>query len=113
MRNYQYIHEFIPKMYNGVESKQTLKELKLDYIIIVKQAYLNAKLMQYKITKSKNRTFECGNGCCGIVVGLCFTVQSNTFNRKKKSYLKTIIKRLTRKTICYSKTEYMHDIVIG
>ena len=32
---------------------------------------------------------------------------------RKNLTLRTRIKRLARKTICYSKTEYMHDIVIG
>jgi len=32
---------------------------------------------------------------------------------KKNLTLRTRIKRLARKTICYSKTEYMHDIIIG
>ncbi|MCI9355307.1 MAG: hypothetical protein HFE58_11030 [Firmicutes bacterium] len=32
---------------------------------------------------------------------------------RKNIALRTKIKRLTRKTICYSKTEYMHDIIIG
>lgn len=31
----------------------------------------------------------------------------------KNLTLRIRIKRLARKTICYSKTEYMHDIVIG
>ena len=32
---------------------------------------------------------------------------------RKNLTLRTRIKRLARKTICYSKTEYMHDIIIG
>jgi insertion element IS1 protein InsB len=31
----------------------------------------------------------------------------------KHSNLRTRIKRLVRRTICFSKTEYMHDLVIG
>jgi insertion element IS1 protein InsB len=31
----------------------------------------------------------------------------------KHPYLRTRIKRLARKTICFSKTIYMHDLVIG
>ena len=32
---------------------------------------------------------------------------------RKNLTLRTKIKRLARKTICYSKTEYIHDIIIG
>jgi insertion element IS1 protein InsB len=32
---------------------------------------------------------------------------------RKHLRLRTRIKRLTRKTICFSKTEEMHDLVIG
>ncbi|NOR70795.1 MAG: hypothetical protein GQ532_14060 [Methylomarinum sp.] len=32
---------------------------------------------------------------------------------RKNLNLRTWIKRLTRKTICFSKSEKMHDIVIG
>lgn len=40
--------------------------------------------------------------------------KANTQKIERKNLnLRTRIKRLTRKTICYSKTEQMHDIVIG
>lgn len=40
--------------------------------------------------------------------------KANTQSIERKNLtLRTRIKRLTRKTICFSKTEYMHDIVIG
>ena len=31
----------------------------------------------------------------------------------KHSNLRTRIKRLVRRTLCFSKTEHMHDLVIG
>ncbi|MCI9355006.1 MAG: hypothetical protein HFE58_09470 [Firmicutes bacterium] len=41
-------------------------------------------------------------------------VKKNTQKIERKNItLRTRIKRLTRKTIYYSKTEYMHDIIIG
>ena len=40
--------------------------------------------------------------------------KSNTQTIKRKNLtLRTRIKRLTRKTICFSKPQEMHDIVIG
>jgi insertion element IS1 protein InsB len=40
--------------------------------------------------------------------------KSNTQKIERKNLnLRTWIKRLTRKTICFSKSEKMHDIVIG
>ena len=40
--------------------------------------------------------------------------KSNTQKIERKNLnLRTWIKRLTRKTICFSKSEEMHDIVIG
>jgi insertion element IS1 protein InsB len=40
--------------------------------------------------------------------------QDNTQTIESKHLnLRTRIKRLVRRTICFSKTEYMHDLVIG
>jgi IS1 family transposase len=40
--------------------------------------------------------------------------QKNTQKIERKNLnLRTLVKRLTRKTICFSKSEVMHDTVIG
>jgi len=46
---------------------------------------------------------------CSHIIG-----KSNTQRIERKNLtLRTRVKRLTRKTICFSKSECMHDIVIG
>ena len=41
------------------------------------------------------------------------TTVTNELNKRKHLTLRTRIKRLTRKTLCFSKSIQMHDIVMG
>ncbi len=43
----------------------------------------------------------------------CGRQRAHAENREQHINLRTRIKRLVRRTICFSKSEYMHDLVIG
>ncbi len=61
------------------------------------------KVIKHGQTEAGDQRYRCKESGCG---------KTQKIERKFLTF-RTRIKRLARKTICFSKSEWMHDIVIG
>ena len=96
-------------------SQEKLYEVQFDVVLYdqVEEAELD-EMWSFVQKKSNQRWLWLAiNHATGDILAYTFGKRNTQTIERKNLTLRTRIKRLTRKSICFSKSQEMHDIVIG